>query len=89
MHFIAKQCYNFTFVYKHSLVFSRMITKGQLFEGLIGSIGVALILIFKRNSKKYSSITLGLAVSIMWFVIWVLRKYVAEYYNYNENIMKI
>lgn len=73
-----------------------MITRGHFFEGIIGSIGVALIIIYKHKTNTKSVFRLGLIVSILWLFIWIVRKSVVEYYNvhyetkrYNENIMKI
>lgn len=70
-----------------------MITLGQFFEGIIGSIGVALIIIYKHKTNTKSVFRLGFVVSILWLLIWIVRKSVVEYYNvhyetkrYNENI---
>lgn len=72
-----------------------MITRGQFFEGIIGSIGVALIFMYKHKTNTISVFRLGLVVSILWLLIWIVRKSVVDYYNHyetkrhNENIMKI
>jgi hypothetical protein len=72
-----------------------MITLGQLLEGIIGSIGVALIFMYKHKTNTTSVFRLGLVVTILWLFIWIVRKSVVDYYNhyetkrYNENIMKI
>jgi uncharacterized membrane protein (DUF106 family) len=62
-----------------------MITQGQLLEGIIGSIGVAFIFMYKHKTNHTSVIKLGVIVTIFWLVIWIIRKSVVDYYNHYEN----
>lgn len=58
-----------------------IITKGQFLEGVVGAIGVSLIFVYKHITTIKSLYVFSFVISLLWLIVWILRKSVVDYYD--------